>query len=280
MSEATLSTERIAGRRGGTIEVLTGGVGPPVVLVHASGMGAGRWSRLCKRWVERYSLWVPQLVGYGDTGPFDRATWTLDDDVAVLEAVVEAVGRPAHVFGHSFGGLVALLLAARRPELLTSLCVYEPTVFGLLHAARDRRGLDDLDTFLSDKLFLDPGYGGSDPWFGTFVDYWNQARFWEVMLPMQKAALRAVGAKVFCEVEAVLRDRRGPEVYAAITVPTRVLIGTRTTAAADRCGRLLAAAMPTATLGEIDRAGHLAPLVRVAPIGDAVAAFFDGVEGR
>lgn len=262
-------------RAGGTIEVLTGGAGPPVVLVHASGMGAGRWARLGARFVERYAVWAPQLVGYGATGPFDPATWTLADDVAVLAAVIEAIGRPAHVFGHSFGGLVSLCLAVERPALIESLALYEPTVFGLLHAAGDRVGLADIEGFTRDPRFLDPAYGGSDAWLGTFVDYWNQASFFELMLPAQKDALRAVGAKVFCEVAAVLGDRRGPEVWRGIARPTRVLVGARTTPAADRCSRLLAAAIPGADLCEIDRAGHLAPLVRVQPIGDAVASHFD-----
>lgn len=273
-------TRRIIERPGGAIELLAGGVGAPVVLVHASGMGAGRWTRLAARWVERYALWVPELVGYGATGPFDAATWSLADEVAVLGAVIEAIGRPAHVFGHSFGGLVSLLLAVERPALIQSLALYEPTVFGLLHAARDRAGLADIEAFTRDPRFLDPAYGGSDPWLGTFVDYWNQASFWEVMLPAQKAALRAVGPKVFAEVDAVLRDRRGPEAWQGIEAPTRVLVGARTTPAADRCGRLLAAAIPGADLVEIERAGHLAPLVRAQPIGDAVGVHFDRHEPR
>lgn len=264
----------------GPVDVLVGGSGPPVVLVHASGMGAQRWARLCKRWVDRYTLWVPSLVGYGQSGPFDAATWSLDDEIALLEAVVEAAGRPVHVFAHSFGGLVALRLAARRPELLRSLSVYEPTVFGLLHAARDRRGLADLAAFDADGRFLDPTYGATDAWLGTFVDYWNQADFWDVMLPAQKAALRAVGRKVFCEVRAVLTERAGPSTYAAIEVPTLVLLGARTTPAAERSARLLADALPVAELAEIERAGHLAPLVRAAPIGDRVAEHIDGVEAR
>lgn len=264
----------------GPVDVLVGGSGPPVVLVHASGMGAQRWARLCKRWVDRYTLWVPSLVGYGQSGPFDAATWSLDDEVALLEAVVEAAGRPVHVFAHSFGGLVALRLAARRPEALRSLSVYEPTVFGLLHAARDRRGLADLAAFDADGRFLDPAYGATDAWLGTFVDYWNQADFWDVMLPAQKDALRAVGRKVFCEVRAVLTERAGPSTYAAIEVPTLVLLGARTTPAAERSARLLADALPVAELAEIERAGHLAPLVRAAPIGDRVAEHIDAIEAR
>ena len=40
----------------------------------------------------------------------------------------------AHVAGHSYGGVIALLAAARRPELVRSLTVVEPPAFGV---ARD-----------------------------------------------------------------------------------------------------------------------------------------------
>lgn len=278
-TDSLLAAEVIEGG-GRRVEVLVGGSGPPVVLVHASGMGPQRWARLCKRWVDRYTLWVPSLVGYGESGPFDEATWSLDDEVALLDAVAAAVGRPVHVFAHSFGGLVALRWAARRPAGLGSLSLYEPTVFGLLHAAHDERGLADLAAFDGERQFVDPRYGGTDAWLGTFVDYWNQADFWDAMLPGQKDALRAVGRKVFCEVRAVLTERSGPAAYAAIDVPTLVLLGARTTPAAERSARLLAEALPVAELAEIDRAGHLAPLVRAAPIGDRVAEHIDSVEAR
>jgi len=67
------------------------------------------------------------------------------DEAVWLEQFLE-VGT--HVVGHSYGGVIALLAAARRPELLRSLTVIEPPAFGV---ARDEpaveefvRGIDDL----------------------------------------------------------------------------------------------------------------------------------------
>lgn len=258
------------------MEVLRAGEGPPVVLVHASGMGAARWARLAGQWLEQYTVHAPQLVGYGRTGPFDPDRWRVADDEAAVERAVEAAatesGAPAHLVGHSFGGWLALRVARRRPGLLASLAVYEPTVFGLLHAAGDEPGLADLALF--DDRLLDPARGVTDALLGAFVDYWNQTDFWQAMNPAQRGALRAVGPKVFVEVRAVLGDRTGPGAWAAIEAPTRVLYGARTTPAAAAAARLLAAAIPGAGLTAIERAGHLAPLVRVGPIGAALAAHF------
>lgn len=272
-------TSQLLPHAGGTVETLRAGEGPPVVLVHASGMSAGRWGRLAGQWTDRYTVYAPQLVGYGQTGPFDPKRWTLADDVAAVEAVVDAAGaehgQRVHLVGHSYGGWLCLQLARRRPDALASLGLYEPTTFGLLHEADDTEGLADLARFYADPWFLDPAQSGTDAWLGAFVDYWNQAEFWQVMGPAQRAPLQAIGAKVFAEVSAVLGDRTGRAAWSGITTPTRVLLGVRTTPAADRATRLLASVIPDAELVEIARAGHMAPLVRVGPIGEAFAAHFD-----
>ncbi|MGH9296741.1 MAG: alpha/beta fold hydrolase, partial [Acidimicrobiales bacterium] len=60
-------------------------------------------------------------AGSRDASP--RATG-IEDHVADLEAVI--AGRRATVLGHSYGGTVALSLAARRPELTGAVVAYEP----------------------------------------------------------------------------------------------------------------------------------------------------------
>ena len=60
--------------------------------------------------------------GYGRStphgGPYDMGS-QVDDLAALLD------GRAAVVFGHSYGGNVALALAARRPDLVRGVAVYE-----------------------------------------------------------------------------------------------------------------------------------------------------------
>jgi pimeloyl-ACP methyl ester carboxylesterase len=99
--------------------------GERVVLVHGS-MAGGRdtWSEQ-RPLSDRYRLVVPDRRSYGDSpdgdGNFERDA----DDVA------ELLGRGAHLVGHSYGGVVSLLAAARRPDAVHSLAVSEPPALGL-----------------------------------------------------------------------------------------------------------------------------------------------------
>ncbi|MDP9366622.1 MAG: alpha/beta hydrolase, partial [Chloroflexota bacterium] len=72
--------------------------------------------------------------GYGRTGP--RAANDFDGDV---DDVVALLGDGAHLVGYSYGGLVSLLVAARRPDLVRSLVLIEPPAFGVAPDRPDAR---------------------------------------------------------------------------------------------------------------------------------------------
>src|SRR5262249_51381327 len=77
------------------------------------------------------------------------APWSIDANVAALAAVLDAeADGPVAVVGHSFGGAIALNLAATRPDLVTSLVLLDPAV-GL--DGGGRRGL-------ADDMFASPDY--------------------------------------------------------------------------------------------------------------------------
>ncbi|MFF7282761.1 alpha/beta fold hydrolase [Streptomyces griseorubiginosus] len=74
--------------------------------------------------------------GYGDSPDTARSDFEVD-----AEDVVGLLGTGAHLVGHGNGGVVALLAAARRPDLLRSLALIQPSAFT---AAADRPLVADL----------------------------------------------------------------------------------------------------------------------------------------
>ncbi|HEU5200993.1 MAG TPA: alpha/beta hydrolase [Ktedonobacterales bacterium] len=146
--------------------------GEPVILLHGSGAPApvsAIWSRQ-RPLAERYRLIIPTRRGYGDR-PVAMQT-DIEGDVAdLLSLLGEGAGerevratsgsesadaqRPqapaaegAHLVGFSYGGIVALTAAARRPDLVRSLTVIEPPALGIArgHPAADH-SIESLSRF-------------------------------------------------------------------------------------------------------------------------------------
>ena len=111
------------------------GSGEPLVLVHGSWDDRQVWAfieeDLARRW---------RAVSYdrrGHTGSEDSAEpGSRRDDEDDLADLIETLGlAPANVVANSFGGSIALGLAARRPALFRWLCAHEPPLLSL--AAND-----------------------------------------------------------------------------------------------------------------------------------------------
>lgn len=107
------------------------GSGEPVVLVHGSWGDHHNWARVVAALSN--TLRVATYDRRGHSQSERPGSGTIVDDVADLAGLIEHLfGGPVHVIGNSFGSAIALRLAARRPELIRSLFVHEPPLFGLL----------------------------------------------------------------------------------------------------------------------------------------------------
>ena len=125
-TEAKPLESRYADVDGTRLHYLAGGDGPPLVLVHGLGGSASNWVELAPLLARRFRLLVPDLAGHGRSAPLPAAA-SLDPFAEHVLALMEREGMPvAPVVGHSFGGTVALRLAALRPEAVRALVLAAP----------------------------------------------------------------------------------------------------------------------------------------------------------
>jgi pimeloyl-ACP methyl ester carboxylesterase len=112
--------ERVKTARGATIRWFEAGEGPPVLLLHGFGGAAWNWTEVAPLLPGRRVL-ILDLPGHGGSSPLPAPSLA-----GFADAVASILDEPAGVVGHSLGGVVALRLAERRPELVRGLVLAAP----------------------------------------------------------------------------------------------------------------------------------------------------------
>jgi pimeloyl-ACP methyl ester carboxylesterase len=113
--------------RAADLDVRRVGRGPSVVFVHGSIVGPDRAWRKQLGLARSWQLCLPSRPGFGSSPPLPRGDFELEAPL-----IAELLEERAHLVGHSYGAVIALLAAARRPRATRSLVVSEP---GLLRLA-------------------------------------------------------------------------------------------------------------------------------------------------
>ncbi|MEO8500284.1 MAG: alpha/beta fold hydrolase [Vicinamibacteria bacterium] len=243
------------------------------ILLHSSGMSSRQWGTLVEVLKRTHRVIAPDLLGSGDNPLWpDEEPFDLAQDVDAIERLVDGLGEPVHVVGHSYGGLLALTLARRGPAKVRSLTAYDPVAFGVLFDPDDAEGLADLERAGRNPTCTDFLHGGNDAWFEVFVDYWNGPGAWRGMTETGRAAFLRVGRKVFYEVWSLMHDRTPASAYASVEAPSLFLGGAASPAAARRVVAILGATLPRGRVEIIDGAGHMGPLTHGASVNAVIAA--------
>jgi lipase len=104
--------------------------GRRVVCLHGVTSHGRHFAKLAEA-LPAFHVLAPDLLGHGSS-PYEPP-WDLETH---LNAIVETVGvAPAVLVGHSFGGRLALELAARAPKLVPKLVLLDPALYVFPHVA-------------------------------------------------------------------------------------------------------------------------------------------------
>jgi pimeloyl-ACP methyl ester carboxylesterase len=239
------------------------------------------WDPVAER-LSGYRLVVPDRPGYGrSTGD---AIGMGDNAEAMAQLLVERRAAPAVVVGHSYGGGIAILLAARHPELVSGL-----VLVGSVGRADSVNGLDRVlalpvvgEAFSAAGLFAlghvlprvrrvagERGHSTFE-WLraslpdARYVDVSSRfgRRVWRSFVSEQRTLLREIGA-----VEDALK---------AVRTSTVVISGSWDLVVPPSVSASVAATIACAELVTVARVGHFVP--RDAP--DVVAAAVRRVVAR
>lgn len=115
------------------LDYIDRGSGETVLLVHGSASDQRTWQGTIDALAERFRVVAYSRRHHWPNAPIEKGQdYSMDRHVDDLAAVLARIGEgPVHVVGHSYGALVALLLAIRDPSWFRSMVVIEPPVVSL-----------------------------------------------------------------------------------------------------------------------------------------------------
>jgi len=239
------------------------GHGPPILFVHGDIVGPSLTWRKQRELAERWTLIIPSRPGFGASPPLERNDFQVEAPM-----FAELLGEGAHLVGHSYGAVIALLAAAERPDAVRSLTVSEP---GCLRVAEGTPAVDEMiangellfenASSIPSEEFLRLFRGGAGSAFGTpdqlpedllhGVELLKRERPpWEADIPLERLAAGAF--------------------------PVLVLSGGHSPAFEAVCDSLAAAL--SAERAVIPGRGHTVPSTG-EPYNERLEAFLSGAEG-
>jgi pimeloyl-ACP methyl ester carboxylesterase len=257
----------------GRIDYDESGEGPTVVLVPGSCSTGAAWRPLISCWEDRFRCVTTSLLGYGGTAERRHA----DDpgiahEAEIIEAVIRHAGAPVHLVGHSFGGLAALALALRHPELLHSLTILEAPAPEILRAAGEER---HYASFRAMSAAYAAAYrGGKVHAIERMIDFYGgEGTFASWPLRVRDYAVQTTAVNLL-DWESAYGFALTPSLLGAIELPTLVVTGEASHPAPRRANELIGRHVPGARFVTLPGAAHFMIATHAGETADLLAGHF------
>jgi len=263
--------QTVTSKDGTAIAYDQAGHGPPLVLVDGAlnSRAFGLNGPLAKILASRFTVVAYDRRGRGGSG--DTPPYAAQREIEDLEAVIDAAGGAAYVYGISSGAGLALETACAVPAKVARLALYE-----VPFVVDDTRPPvpDDAAGRVSDLLAR--GRRGAAVRLFLREDSQVPAVFVAVM-PLMPAwgRLKALAHTLPYDLTLMAGRQQGrplpPGRWATLTAPTLVMAGGKSPAWLQNAARALADALPGARHQTLDGQTHI---VKPKPLAPVLADFF------
>ena len=226
---------------GKAIRLLKGGSGPALVTLHHS-TGSIGWLPLHEKLSERFTVYVPDMPGYGQS---ERPEWARDArDIAIL--INQALGKlgldGVTLAGFGFGGFVAAELASMQSGRVAKLVLVGA-------AGMQPSSGEIMDAMLMDFVeYVEAGFHDKPSFeavFGTTVDT-SLKNLWDFS--------REMSARLSWK--PYMFNRRLAQTLQEVTTPALIIYGSEDRVIPPVCGSQYKAALQNSRLELLKGLGH------------------------
>ncbi|MBA0127966.1 alpha/beta hydrolase [Haloechinothrix sp. YIM 98757] len=273
--------------------------GHNVLYVHGLGGSSTNWTDLGYQLMPWGNGIAVDLPGFGFTEPDAGFDFRMGSQAERLAAYLDGHGdAPVHLVGNSMGGAIAILLAARRPDLVRTLTLVSPAMPDLrpdprrlsdpkaaltplpLIGKRVRRELAALGPRERARRIIELCCADPDTFPRNRLDELAEEHTARMRYAWAGPALSRSTAEL---VRTWLAPGAGSLWVAAreVTVPTLVVWGTRDRVISARKALRTVRALPNGRLLLLDRTGHVAQMEHPAALAGAMLGMWQAVrDGR
>jgi pimeloyl-ACP methyl ester carboxylesterase len=269
LPEGVIGGRRVAWRAGGS--------GEPALLLHCALAHSGAFGPLMARLGDRLAMRALDLPGHGGT---DRDPARDIQDQAVEDALAMlAETGPAHLIGHSFGGTVALRLAAEAPGLVRGLTLIEPVMFAFLADAGDPAY--EAEIALQASFHAAAGTGDWRTAADLFLARWGNAGGLASLPEAQAGYILARMPTIVASEPSILR-REGRRLHLddlrGLIMPVLLIEGAESPAVVGAILDAIATVLQQARRVSVPGAGHMLPVTHPDAVSDAIRDLLGGDE--
>ncbi|GLK83940.1 alpha/beta fold hydrolase [Ancylobacter defluvii] len=253
MAFIDLNGERLGYDRAGT--------GEKLLLIHSLGTAAWLWRAQTRRWSAHFDVIAVDVRGHGRSSR--NGGFTVRNVAADLAALLDAFGgEPARVVAISMGGPIAAHLVDIAPRLVSRLVIAGS--FATQGEAGATRAAAIEKTIREGSMEAYARFYASD----TLAEDGDPAHVDELV-----DSIAGMSADAYVEAARSVFTADVVELYKAVKVPTRVVVGSRDNRTPPKLSQEIAALVPGADYVEIEGARHLSNLDRPDGFHAAVDPF-------
>jgi len=244
MADTQDYTDTLIDVAGTKVQVLQGGSGAPLLVLHGAGGNPG-WLSYHRALAQQYTVYAPSHPGYDRSS---RPDWigTMNDMAHFYRQFIEALGlAPVHLMGSSMGGWLAAEIVAMCPAYVRSLILVDAA--GIKPQVGEIAEILMVSRDVAAKLrFYDPA---QVPDYEAIVNRQLTPEEQEMQWRNREMASRLCW-------KPYLHNPKLPAYLRGVTTPALIVWGKQDAIIPVNCGELYQHALANATLHVIDRCGH------------------------
>lgn len=211
-----------------------------------------------KKFAEEFTVYNYDRRGRGDSG--DTSPYSVEREVEDIEAMVDAAGGKANLYGHSSGAVLALEAALKMPDKIDKVVLYDPAY---VHDEREKDSYDELSQKV--QAFLVAGKNKAA--MKTFLKGIGMPSVFVVLLPLFPGWKTMVAlAPTLAYDIALTKDLPPVDRASHVAVPILITIGEKSPDSIQKAAQQLDQAIPQASLIRIPGQDHMVAAKTILPI--------------